>query len=157
MTTPFDVDANLLIERLAEKLRSDENESGNKNIKPPEWAGYVKTGAQKEKLPVQKDWWYIRSAAVLRKLYVRGPLGVERLRAEYGGAKRRGCKPQKATKGSGAVIREILQQLESAGLVSKVEKEGRALTPKGRALLDSVAYELKVESKEQREKNIEVS
>ncbi len=141
MTTPFDVDANLLIERLAEKLRSD----GNENIKPPEWAGYVKTGAQKEKLPVQKDWWYIRSAAVLRKLYVKGPLGVERLRAEYGGAKRRGCRPQKATKGSGAIIREILQQLESAGLVSKIEKEGRALTPKGKALLDSVAYELRVE------------
>ncbi|MDY6984849.1 MAG: 30S ribosomal protein S19e [Candidatus Thermoplasmatota archaeon] len=144
MTTPFDVGADLLIERLAEKLRSDENE----NIKPPEWAGYVKTGAQKEKLPARKDWWYIRSAAVLRKLYIKGPLGVERLRAEYGGAKRRGCRPQKATKGSGAIIREILQQLESAGVVSKVEKEGRALTPKGRALLDSVAYELRVESRE---------
>jgi len=137
MTTPFDVDANVLVERLAEKLKSDEN------IKPPEWAGYVKTGAHKEKLPVQKDWWYIRSAAVLRKLYVRGPLGVERLRAEYGGAKRRGCRPSKAAKGSGAIIREILQQLESAGFVSRLEREGRVLTPKGRAFLDSVAYEVK--------------
>lgn len=137
MTTPFDVDANLLVERVAEKLRSE------KNIKPPEWAGYVKTGVHKENLPVQKDWWYLRGAAVLRKLYMKGPLGVERLRAEYGGAKRRGCKPSKAAKGSGAVMREVLQQLESAGFVQRAEKQGRSLTPKGRAFLDSVAHEIR--------------
>jgi small subunit ribosomal protein S19e len=137
MTTPFDIEPNSFIARLAEKLKE------NDNIKPPEWAGYVKTGSHKEKLPVQKDWWYIRAAAVLRKLYVKGPLGVEKLRAEYGGAKRRGCRPHKATKGSGAIIREILTQLDKAGFVSKVEREGRTLTPKGRSLLDSTAHEVR--------------
>jgi len=89
-------------------------------------------------------WWYIRAASILRTLYLRGgnPVGVERLRAKYGGRKDRGVKPERFVKGSGHVIRLILQQLESAGLVEKVERKGRRITPQGSSLLDKIAANL---------------
>ena len=136
MTTPFDVDANVLVGKIAEKLKTEYD------IKAPEWALYAKTGVHKERLPVQKDWWHLRASAVLRKLYIKGPIGVERLRAEYGGAKRGGSRTPRAEKGSGSVIRKILQQLEVLGLVSKIEGEGRVISPQGRSLLDLASYEI---------------
>ena len=82
MTTVYDVPADLLIKRVAEKLKS--------MVKPPEWAKYVKTGVHKQRAPEQEDWWYIRLASILRRVYIDGPVGIERLRTYYGGRKRRG-------------------------------------------------------------------
>ncbi len=138
MATVYDVPADMLIQKVAEKLKNMEE------IKPPEWAKFVKTGVHKERSPEQDDWWYIRAAAVLRKVYVNQPVGLERLRTAYGGRKRRGVEPPKFMKGSGSVIRKVLQQLESAGLVKKTD-EGRVVTPQGRALLDKTAAEIKKE------------
>ncbi len=138
MPTARDIRADILIERLKDELKK------YKPIKPPEWAAYTKTGAHKERPPSQEDWWYIRSASILRTLYLRGekPVGVERLRAKYGGRKDRGAKPERFIKGSGHVIRLILQQLESAGFVEKVERKGRRITSKGSSLLDKMAASL---------------
>jgi small subunit ribosomal protein S19e len=124
-----------LIERAAEKLK------GMPEFKPPEWSRFVKTGAHKERPPQSNDWWWIRAAAVLRKLQVTGNLGVEKLRKEYGGRKNRGHKPEHKWKGSGSVIRKILQQLESAGFVTKSKNKGRIITDKGKAFLSEVAKE----------------
>ena len=44
-------------------------------------------------------------------------------------------------KGSGAIIRNALHQLEDAGLVEKVEG-GRVVSPKGRSFLDKTAGEI---------------
>ncbi|MEM4976285.1 MAG: 40S ribosomal protein S19, partial [Desulfurococcaceae archaeon] len=44
----------------------------------------------------------------------------------------------------GNAIRKILQQLERAQLVRRT-KEGRILTPQGRALLDRIALEVMLE------------
>jgi len=136
MTTVYDVPANELIEYVAKKLEEMEE------FKPPEWAAFVKTGVHKERSPQQPNWWYIRVAAILRKVYTDGPVGIERLRSVYGGRKRRGSKPPKFRKGSGAIIRKALQQLEKAGFVEKKDK-GRVVTSKGRAFLDKSASELK--------------
>lgn len=137
MTTVYDVPANPLITAVAEKLK------GEAAIQPPEWAPYVTTGIHTEKPPVAADWWHTRAAAVLRKVYVIGPIGTERLRAEFGGARNRGVRPNRAKKGSGSVIRESLQQLEKAGLVETAKGEGRRVSPKGRSLLDNVAHEVR--------------
>jgi len=102
-------------------------------IKQPDWARFVKTGAHRERPPQSPDWWYIRAASILRKL--KKPTGVSRLRTVYGGRKNRGMKPEKSYKGSGKIIRVILQQLESAGLVVK-DKKGRRLTPIGQKLVN---------------------
>ena len=47
-------------------------------------------------------------------------------------------KPARFKKGSGKIIRLIMQQAESAGLVHKVEKKGRKLSDKGIKLLEGV-------------------
>jgi len=145
LPTPYDVPPAILIERLAKYLKDNVDA-----VRPPEWALYVKTGVHKERPPQNSDWWYIRCASLLRKVYVKGPIGVEHLRAEYGGRKDRGVKPEHTRKGSGAIIRKALQQLEEAGLVETVKGEGRIVTPKGRSLLDSLSAEIKREL----EKNI---
>jgi len=140
LPTPYDVPPAILIERLAKYLKDNVDA-----VRPPEWALYVKTGVHKERPPQNSDWWYIRCASLLRKVYVKGPIGVEHLRAEYGGRKDRGVKPEHTRKGSGAIIRKALQQLEEAGLVETVKGEGRIVTPKGRSLLDSLSTEIKRE------------
>ncbi|MFH1133123.1 MAG: 30S ribosomal protein S19e [Nanoarchaeota archaeon] len=104
-----------------------------KEIKAPEWAAYVKTGRHKERPPIQKDWWYIRSAAVLCAVQKLGPVGVSKLRTKYGGKKNRGYKTEHQYKGSGSIIRHVLQQLETVGFIAqnKKGKAGRIITPKG--------------------------
>jgi small subunit ribosomal protein S19e len=104
----------------------------------------VKTGVHKELPPNNEDWWYIRCAAVLRKIYTDGPIGIERLRSVYGGRKDNGSTPYSKAKGSGSVARKAVQQLEAAGYLQKV-KEGRTVSSKGRSMLDNTANELKQE------------
>jgi len=113
----------------------------NSKIKPPDWAAYVKTGVCAERPPVQDDWWYMRAAAILRRVYLRGPVGVSRLRTVFGTRRRRGHKPAKSMKAGGKVIRLMLQQLEQAELIKKVDKpkKGRVVTSKGQAMVDKHA------------------
>ena len=109
-------------------------------FKTPEWALFVKSGTSRLRPPVDPDFWYIRSASILRQLYIRGVVGVGRLRVRYGSRKDRGTKPDEFRKASGKIIRVILQQAEAAGLVEKISKfqHGRRLTQKGRDFLDAI-------------------
>ncbi|MCD6467227.1 MAG: 30S ribosomal protein S19e [Methanomicrobia archaeon] len=134
MTTVYDVPADKLIGKLKGELKA------MKEITPPEWAKFVKTSSSRERLPDQEDWWYIRAASILRKVYINGPVGVSRLRTVYGSKKNRGCKPERFRKAGGAIIRRILQQLEEAELVKN--ETGRVITPKGRSLLDKISREI---------------
>jgi len=145
MPTIYDVPADLLIQRVAEKLK------GMKEIKPPSWAKFVKTGSFKERSPMNDDWWYIRCASILRKIYMNGPVGINRLRNAYGGRKRRGAKPEHFRKGSGSIVRNALKQLESANLLEKVEGKGRIVSRKGRSFLDKTANEILRELVKERE------
>lgn len=133
MATAFDVPANKLIPKMAEELKKLET------VKPPEWAPYVKTGRHTEKGPMQEGWWYTRSAAVLRKIYIEGPIGTTRLAAMYGGTADRGSKPDKAVRGSRSISRLTVQQLEKSQLIQKEKDGGRAVTAKGRKMVDALA------------------
>ena len=143
MTTFYDVPADLLIPVLADRLES------NDKINQPDWAEFVKTGAHKERPPVQSNWWYLRSAAILRKVGRMGPIGVNHLSQAFGGPKNRGAAPNRATAGSRHVIRTSLQQLEDAGLVTVRRNAagtvnmGRILTAEGQKILDAVAPEVR--------------
>ncbi len=139
MTTVYDVPADKLISRVAAELKE------KPEITAPEWAAFAKTGAHKGMPPEDPDWWYTRAAAVLRRVYVDGPVGVERMRSVYGGSKNRGSKPNKTVKGSGSVLRKAVQQLEAAGFVTQ-QKAGRVVTPAGASFLDGVAYRIVSES-----------
>jgi len=145
LPTPYDVPPDKLIERLARYLKREVEA-----VRPPEWAIFVKTGSHVQRPPQDPDWWYVRCASLLRKLYIHGPIGVERLRSMYGGRKDRGHRPEHHRKAGGSIIRKALQQLEAAGLVQKVTDAkghviGRTLTPEGRSLLDRIATEVKRE------------
>lgn len=147
MVNAIQVPADKLIEKLANYLKENYKDI----IVPPEWATYAKTGVSREHPPLQEDWWYLRAASILRKLYKRKqPVGIESLRVAYGGNKRFGSSPPHFRKGSGAVIRNILKQLEKAGLVVKVTGGGRTISPKGVSLLDRFAKEIMAELAKER-------
>ena len=137
MVSVKEVPADTFIERLAKYIKDNIEE-----VRPPEWAYYVKTGPSRERPPDNPDWWYIRAASILRKLYIHSPMSIKRLRSMYGGRKDRGVRPEHFYKSGGSNIRNILHQLESAGLIQKTNR-GRILTSKGRSLLDKLASEIK--------------
>lgn len=108
-----------------------------KEVQAPEWAKFVKTGAHKERPPVQQDWWEIRAASVLMKVNKYGPIGTNRLAKLYGGRKNRGHKPERKYPASRNIIRTILQQLTAAGLIKDAEgdKKGKIVTKEGKELI----------------------
>lgn len=119
---------------LAEALKKFEE------FKKPEWIDFVKSGSNRQRPIDDPDFWYKRTASVLRQIYIRDIVGVQSLRTRYGGRKDRGMKPPKFRKASGNILRKILQQAESAGLIEKVKgkKSGRKLTLKGKDFLEGV-------------------
>jgi len=143
MASIYDVEQNALIEKAAESLKKVPE------MEAPKWAPFVKTGTFKDRPPLSDDWWFMRSASILRRVARMGPIGVAKLRTLYGGKKNRGVRPEKFFKGSGSILRKSLQGLEKAGLVKQYEKaghKGRVLTPKGASLLDKAATEVQKET-----------
>jgi len=138
LPTPYDVPPPLLIERLARHLKEEVDQ-----VTPPPWAAVVKTGSHVERPPQNPDWWFTRCASILRKVYVMGPVGVARLRSEYGQRVGRGARPEHSRRGGGAILRKALQQLEAAGLVETLKGRGRAVTKEGRRILDRLSTEVK--------------
>jgi len=136
MTTAYDVPPQKLLESVSEKLKK------MKALAPPDYLTYVKSGAGRERQPYDDDWWYLRCASLLRKLYIHGPLGVNRLSRLFGNKKNRGMKPEKRRRGSRSIIQDALVRLERVELVERA-KNGRKLTSKGVSLLDKTAHEIK--------------
>ncbi len=126
--------------KLAEALKKVEE------FKQPEWAKYVKSGPSKERPIEDEDFWYKRSASILRQIQIKGIVGVNRLRTKYGSKKNRGFKPEEFRRASGKIIRTILQQSDKAGFTEiakdvrnmRKKKPGRQLTEKGKEFLESI-------------------
>lgn len=136
MTTAFEVPQDLLISRLTDHLKHVSQ------ISQPQWADYVKTGSHASKQPNEKDWWYVRTASLMRKIYVHGPIGLSDLEISYGGRKKLGYSVGHHRDAGGSIIRKAIQQLESAGLVAKQGTKGRVLTGKGVSLVDRQSTEI---------------
>jgi small subunit ribosomal protein S19e len=137
LITPHDVPAQSFIEKLARYLKENVDQ-----VQPPSWAAVAKTGSHVEKQPQNPDWWYTRNASILRKVYAHEPIGLEKLRAGYGGRKGFSVRPNHASKAGGGNIRKALQQLEAAGLIQTSKPQGRKMTQRGRKLLQEVASDL---------------
>jgi len=131
----YDIKPSELIEKLASHLKT--------KINMPDWATFVKTSPGKERPPEKEDWYYIRAAAILRKIYMsKGPIGVNKLRTKFGNLKNRGTKPEKFYRSSGKIIRSILQQFEKNKLLEQKAigvHKGRVLTNEGKSLLDKLS------------------
>ena len=115
-------------------------------FKEPDWLKFVKSGPSKERPIEDEDFWYKRSASILRQIYLKGIVGVSRLRTRYGSKKDRGMKPEKFVRASGKIIRMILQQSDKAGITELAKdirgmrrmKPGRKLTDKGKIFLEGI-------------------
>ncbi len=156
MTTFYDIPAELLIPALAERIATTDG------IDTPDWAGFVKTGVSRERPPSQENWWFLRSAAILRKVAREGPIGVTHLSQAYGGSKDNGAMPNTPGVAGRHIIRTSLQQLESAGLVEKVPTKtldtedgevqlyaGRRVTSAGQKMLNEIAHDCRSAANEQ--------
>lgn len=126
--------------KLAEALKNVES------FKEPSWVKFVKSGAGKARPIDDADFWYKRAASVLRNIYKKGSVGVEKLRTKYGSKKNRGFAPEEFRKASGKIIRVILQQADDTGFTEiqkpvkgvKSKKPGRILTDKGKKFLEDI-------------------
>ena len=135
--TVYDVEASVYLKNLASKLKE------MKEFEMPEWAHFVKTGSGTQRPPVEVDWWYIRAAALLRQIYLKGVVGAGRLAVKFGTRKHRGVQPKKFYKASRKILRTIMQQAEKANILEKVKegkgRAGRRMTKKGKAFMDEAA------------------
>lgn len=115
-------------------------------FKQPTWAGFVKSGTSRERPIEDPDFWYKRAASILKQIYQRKSVGVNRLRTKYGSKKNRGMRPEEFRKAGGKIIRVILQQSDKAGFteIAKIPKtikgkrHGRQLTRKGVEFLEEI-------------------
>ena len=114
-------------------------------FKSPEWVEFVKSGPAKERPIDDPDFWHKRAASVLKQIYKKNSVGVNRLRTKYGSKKDRGFKPEEFRKSGGKIIRVILQQADSVGFTEILKpirgvkrRSGRQLTEKGRECMEEI-------------------
>ena len=135
MAKVYDVPADELIQRLAAILKTED-------IPAPSWIPFVKTGAHADKPPQNRDWWHIRCASILRKIYLNGPIGINALRNDYGGGKPSGYGAAHHRDAGGAIIRNAIQGLEKLGYVEQVERKGRIISKHVMQKLDRLSTEI---------------
>jgi len=136
----FEQDAQEYNLKLAEALKNVPE------FEQPAWSRLVKSSQSKERPIEDADFWYKRSASILRQIMKMGVVGVERLRTKYGSKKNRGMKPERFVKASGKILRTILQQADAAGFTEiakdikgvRSKRPGRQLTQKGKEFLESI-------------------
>ncbi len=134
MANVFDVKGSELVSVAAQRLKE--------KIKKPDYINYVKTGANKERPPLDPDFYFVRTASVLRQVYVNGPVGVSKLRTRYGGSKGHRVHRHHHMQAGGSIIRDAFQALETLDYVKKTKK-GRVITAKGKSFLDKISKEMK--------------
>jgi len=140
LPTPHNIPAPTFIKHLAKHIKDNIDQ-----VQPPTWATIAKTSSHTQRQPQDPDWWFTRTASILRKIYLHGPIGTQTLRANYGGRKGNKVSREHAKKGGGSNIREIMQQLEAAGLIETIKNKGRTLTKEGRRTLDKLAAQTQEE------------
>jgi len=112
-------------------------------IEVPKWADLVKTATHKELAPYDPDWYYIRAAAIARRVYLRAGTGVGAFKKVFGGRVMRGTRPERFGTSSGSIARHILKELETLKIVEKVPGgKGRRVTAQGQRDLDSIAGQI---------------
>ncbi len=134
MATIYDIPPAETIKKASEELK--------KELAMPAWAHFVKTAPSKQRHPMNQDWYFMRAASILRKIYRFGPIGTNKLRRKYGSKKDRGHRRERNYPASGKIIRSIIQQLEKKGYVKNETKgvhKGRIITPKGKSFLDKIS------------------
>merc|ERR1711868_260315 len=76
---------------------------GKMNV--PKWTDYGKTNTGRQLSPHDQDWFYIRTAAIARQLYIKGVVGVGRFSKMYGMGINNGMRPGQYRTGNGHIAR----------------------------------------------------
>ncbi|MBU2503452.1 MAG: 40S ribosomal protein S19, partial [Nanoarchaeota archaeon] len=134
----YELDAGEYNLKLAEALKK------MPEFEKPGWVDFVKSSPSKVRPIDDPEFWHKRAAGILRQIYKRGIVGVNRLKTRYGSKKKRGMRPEKFVKSGGKIIRTVLQQADAAGFTEiakgikgvKGKKPGRQLTEKGKKFLE---------------------
>ena len=133
MVTVYNVKASDVIILAAERLHD--------KLKKPAYMDFVKSGSGRERLPSDPNFWYVRSASILRQVYMNGPVGVSRLRTKYGKKQEHVVHKKHHVRAGGSIIRDSMIELEKAGYV-KNTKAGRVITPAGKSFMDKICKEV---------------
>ena len=152
LITVKDVPAHDFILAYADHLKKTQKIESIKN------AHFIKTSHASHNSPYSEDWFFVRAAALARKLYIRPELGVETLKHLFGRRKNNGNAPYTHAVASGKVIRFALQQLEKSNIVMRLndkrnkglkaipaiesKKLPRVLTPEGQKELNEIAKQV---------------
>ncbi len=136
MANVYDVKASDVVKLASERLKAQ--------LKKPAYVDYVKSGANKERVPQDPDFYFVRAASIMRQVYLNGPIGVSKLRVRYGSRQEHVVHRRHHVKSGGSVIRDALQGLEKLGYVKQATtgRKGRIITPAGQAFMDKIAKEL---------------
>jgi small subunit ribosomal protein S19e len=117
MASVKDIPADQFIAALAAHFKDSQK------LQLPQWHDLVKTGVARELAPVNSDWYFVRVAALARKVYLFPNRGVGSYARVFGGAQDNGTKRSHHRKASTGIIRTALQQLEKLGLVQKSDSK----------------------------------
>ncbi|XP_053685429.1 40S ribosomal protein S19a [Sabethes cyaneus] len=134
--TVKDVDQDKVVQGVALFLKK----SGK--LKVPDYIDLIKTAKYKELAPTDPDWFYVRCASILRRLYHQSPSGVGSITRIYGGRKRNGVRPSHFCRADGSAARKAVQALEQIKLIEKHPDGGRKLTSQGQRDLDRIAAQI---------------
>ena len=137
ITSFLEVPQGRLVDALTNYLLSE------KLVETPAHTVRTKTAAFKENTPEDPNWFVRRSAAILRRLALKGEMGVGKLAKVFGALNKRRISRNKKQHAAKGHIRKALQLLEAARLAEKGEDEcKRKITDEGFALLNKLAREL---------------
>ena len=130
-----DVDAGKWIKGFAGHLKTQGS------LEVPEFVDYAKTSAAKVLAPLDPDWYYVKAAAVLRRVYLRPFTGIGGLRKVFGSVYGK-SRPLHFKRAAGGVLRHVLQSLEKLNLLTKSDDGGRVITKAARRDCDRVAMKV---------------
>lgn len=133
MSSVFDAKASEIVKVAAQRLKD--------KIKKPAYLAYVKSGADRERPPHDPDFWFMRSASILRQVYINGPVGVSKLRTRYGQRKTHVVHRMHHEQTGGSIISDSFVELEKINFIKRT-KNGRVITPQGKSFLDKISGEL---------------
>ncbi len=139
----FDVSTAHFLKKFATHLKE------KRLVTPQPYTSLVKCSYSNELAPLDPDWFYLKSAAVARQIYVSKSttLGVGSLRRLFAKKARRGVNTNTTSLAGGKIVRDIVKQLRKAGFVEQYKSSegatfGLLITKLGRSQMDKVAQAL---------------
>ncbi|XP_063708286.1 small ribosomal subunit protein eS19A [Culicoides brevitarsis] len=146
--TVKDVDQDKIVKGVALFLKK----SGK--LKVPDHIDLIKTAKYKELAPYEPDWFYIRCASILRRLYHRSPAGITQITRIYGGRQRNGVRPSHFCRSDSSAVRKAIQALENVKMIEKHPDGGRKLTSQGQRDLDRIAAQISAKQRQALKKEV---